>query len=90
MKPGTWNLEPPDWTPQSILDAGDQHWASLSEIAQRCCADLETGQVLAIISSEPSIHGGVAAWCVAAGHELLRVQDEGRGVCFWIRMGMTA
>lgn len=79
-----------NWTPRSILDAGDQNWPSLSEIVQRCCADLATGQVLAIISTDPGIQTGVAAWCVAAGHELLRVQHDRRGVCFWVRIGAVS
>lgn len=73
--------------PRVILDAGGETWAILGELVWRRFEDLAAGQVLELVTVEPSVRADIIAWCGSAGHELLQILDDGNGIRFWIRKG---
>ena len=71
--------------PQAILDAGGDASAILSAALYRCTDEMQAGQVLHVISQNPSTRIHVRDWCCVTGHELLRTQEDGNETLFWIR-----
>lgn len=71
--------------PRAIVDGGGSTWSTLSRIANRRIADLATGEVLEIISLEPSMRDDVAEWCRLDGHLLVQASTQGDGTRFWIQ-----
>jgi TusA-related sulfurtransferase len=71
--------------PRIMLEAGGELMSTLGNLAHRRMEELAPGQILELISSEPSTRTRVADWCGAAGHELLRLEIDGDVTRFWIR-----
>lgn len=71
--------------PRAVLEAGDETWVVLRASIVRRLTDLAPGDVLEIISSEPTARIEVAEWCRHSGNQLLRLLPEGDRTCFWIR-----
>lgn len=78
---------PPTDTPRAVLDAGGEIWAALSGGVGRLLDEIAGGAVLEIISREPSTRADIPAWCISAGHEMVRLLEEGNTTRFWIRKG---
>lgn len=72
-------------SPRAVLDAGGETWITLRDLIWRRITDLATGEVLQIISLEPSTRADVAEWCRHAGQDLLHMATEGDETRFWIR-----
>ena len=47
--------------------------------------DLNPGEVLHIVASDPSTHRDFANFCRFMGHELVRADVDGEVLHFWIR-----
>jgi tRNA 2-thiouridine synthesizing protein A len=71
--------------PQALLEGGGASFPVLVAAVQRRLTDLETGEVLEIVSLEPSTRTDVRVWCDASGHQLLRMLEDGEATQFWIR-----
>jgi tRNA 2-thiouridine synthesizing protein A len=71
--------------PQVVLDAGGETALSLSTALARCTHEMAGGQVLEVISMDPTARIDVMAWCRLTGHELLQMVGSGNESRFWIR-----
>jgi len=47
--------------------------------------ELAPGEVLEILSLEPSAPVEIVMWCRVMGHKLIRLQEDGEKTHFWIR-----
>lgn len=83
----THEIDPPSHAPRAVLDAGGELWAALSAAVERLLDEIASGAMLEIISLEPNIRADVPAWCASAGHEIVRMLEEGNATRFWIRKG---
>jgi tRNA 2-thiouridine synthesizing protein A len=46
---------------------------------------MESGQTLLMLADDPGSDPDMHAWCDETGHELLRMERDGRVYRFWIR-----
>lgn len=51
----------------------------------RAIKELEPGQVLEVISTDPGIKADIPAWCRAKGHEYLGFEENGETIRVYIR-----
>jgi TusA-related sulfurtransferase len=72
-------------TPQAILDAGGESWETIREVILRRMEELERGDILEIVSREPSTYHGITEWCWLVGHELIDVKVNGSETRLWIK-----
>ncbi|HZU12305.1 MAG TPA: sulfurtransferase TusA family protein [Chloroflexota bacterium] len=70
-----------------MVDGGGETWPTLSDLVSRRLAELSPGDILHVISEEPTVHPDIARWCLATGHDLLLVRHDADGTRFWIRKG---
>ncbi|WP_413299188.1 sulfurtransferase TusA family protein [Bacillus sp. 1P10SD] len=49
--------------------------------------DLEAGQILEIHTTDKGAKNDLAAWAKSGGHELLKYEEEGTVLKFWIKKG---
>jgi TusA-related sulfurtransferase len=76
-------------SPQAMLDAGGAVDAALSGPIRRRLRDLAAGQILEVVSREPTARLAIPAWCRLTGHELVREVHQGEEALFWIRKRHT-
>jgi TusA-related sulfurtransferase len=70
---------------RALVDAGGATDAVLSNAIRRRLRDLAAGQVLEVVSREPTARLSVPAWCRLTGHELVQHVDQDEESRFWIR-----
>lgn len=70
---------------RTILDAGGATWAMLTGPIYRRFEDMATGEILEIITPEPSMVADAAEWCRLTGHELVQTLAGGDSMRFFIR-----
>lgn len=51
--------------------------------------DMEPGEVLRIVATDPMAPVDIRGYTDTSGHELLEFQDQGEELIFWIRKGET-
>lgn len=72
----------------AVLDGGDLDCGSgLLLLIRKRIDPLETGQILEIQSSEPSVAEDLPAWCRMTGNELLTTARDGRRFRFHVSKG---
>ncbi|MGZ8578490.1 MAG: sulfurtransferase TusA family protein, partial [Actinomycetota bacterium] len=52
-----------------------------------CLSDLDVGQVLEVVSTNPALPHELPAWCRGTGHELVGSEPDGDAIRFHIRRG---
>ncbi|MGZ8566104.1 MAG: sulfurtransferase TusA family protein [Actinomycetota bacterium] len=52
-----------------------------------CLSDLDVGQVLEVVSTNPALPHELPAWCRGTGHELVASEPDGEAIRFRIRRG---
>jgi tRNA 2-thiouridine synthesizing protein A len=61
------------------LDAIGQDCATLTPIVAARMRQLQTGQVLEVVSDDPTSRSGLAAWSRLTGNALIASRDAGSG-----------
>ena len=70
--------------PQAFVDAGDRPWPQLEPVIRRALASLVSGDVLELVSGDPSTIMVVADWCTVEGYVLLNCVPGDESVTYWI------
>ncbi len=55
--------------------------------AKKAITEVEPGQVLEVLSTDPASKSDIPAWTKRVGHELLESLDEGELFKFYVRRG---
>lgn len=71
----------------AICDGGDLGCGELLILLMKRMKELQPGQVLLAITTDPGAVEDLPAWCRLQGHELLRMGDADRRPGYWIRKG---
>ncbi|MFH0765434.1 MAG: sulfurtransferase TusA family protein [Calditrichota bacterium] len=75
-------------TPDRRVDAfGLLCPAPLIKTAQ-AIKEMERGQILELLSTDPGAKSDLRTWCQANGHDYLDEAQEGRIIKIWIRKGI--
>lgn len=61
------------------LDAVGQDCATLTPIVAARMRQMRSGEVLEVVSDDPTSRTGLAAWSRLTGNSLLETQDDGSG-----------
>ena len=69
----------------ATVDLGQAGCGDLTPLIRGRLRELQSGQVLEVISEEPAAHEGIPAWSRLTGNELLRVTRESARSRFYIR-----
>jgi tRNA 2-thiouridine synthesizing protein A len=67
------------------VDLGQAGCGDLTPLIRGRLRELQSGQVLEVISEEPAAHEGIPAWSRLTGNELVRVTREPARSRFFIR-----
>lgn len=54
---------------------------------KKAMTDLEAGEVLEIHATDKGAKNDLSAWAKSGGHELIKHEDEGDVLKFWIKKG---
>jgi tRNA 2-thiouridine synthesizing protein A len=68
-----------------VVDLGQAGCGDLTPIIRGRMRELQTGQVLEVISEEPAAHEGIPAWSRLTGNQLLGTVQEPSRARFFIR-----
>ena len=69
----------------ATVDFGQAGCGDLTPLIRGRLRELESGQVLEVISEEPAAHEGIPAWSRLTGNELIRTVRESSRSRFFIR-----
>jgi len=72
-------MSSPSSRPDATLEGLGEACATLTPLIWRHIRQLQSGQVLEVISDDPAAADGVAAWSRLTGHELLTSVPESAG-----------
>lgn len=61
------------------LDAAGQDCATLTPIVAARMRQMRSGEVLEVVSDDPTSRTGLAAWSRLTGNALFKTQDDGSG-----------
>jgi tRNA 2-thiouridine synthesizing protein A len=73
--------------PDRILDCRTQFCPAPVLRARAEIDELERGQVLQIMASDPASREDISRWAKRTGHELLELREDGGELTFLIRKG---
>jgi tRNA 2-thiouridine synthesizing protein A len=73
--------------PDRILDCRNQFCPAPVLRARAEIDQLERGQVLQIMASDPASREDISRWAKRTGHELLELREDGGELTFLIRKG---
>jgi tRNA 2-thiouridine synthesizing protein A len=71
--------------PDMTVDAGGAGCADLTPLIRGRLRELQSGQVLEVVSADPAAHEGIPAWSRLTGNELLAAISDGDRLRFFIR-----
>src|SRR6266851_879561 len=69
----------------ATVDLGQTGCGDLTPFIRHRLRELQSGQVLEVISEEPAAHEGIPAWSRLTGNELLATFNESHRSRFFIR-----
>ena len=69
----------------AVLHGEDASCANLTPLIRGRLRQLESGQVLEVVTDEPTAEVDITAWCGLTGHALLAVREEAGTRRFYIR-----
>ena len=69
----------------ALLHGEDASCANLTPLIRGRLRQLESGQVLEVVTDEPTAEIDITAWCGLTGHALLAVREEAGTRRFTIR-----
>jgi tRNA 2-thiouridine synthesizing protein A len=69
----------------ATVDMGEAGCADLTPLIRGRIRELESGQVLEVLSADPTAHEGIPAWSRLTGNELIGTLREGGRSRFYIR-----
>ena len=69
----------------ATVDLGQAGCGDLTPMIRGRLRELQSGQVLEVISEEPAAHEGIPAWCRLTGNELVATITESSRSRFFIR-----
>jgi tRNA 2-thiouridine synthesizing protein A len=69
----------------ALLYGEDASCANLTPLIKARLRQLESGQVLEVVTDEPTAETDITAWCGLTGHALLAVREEAGTRRFTIR-----
>lgn len=72
-------------TPRAILVASGDALCEFGDLMRRRLDELADGQVLEVISRDPTLCADIPEWCARIGHELLAANETSPDVHFWIK-----
>lgn len=76
-----------DVKPDSVLDVKGLCCPMPVVKAKKAMDDIEIGQVLEIVGTDPGSKGDMPAWAKRAGHEFLGATEDGEVFHFFVRKG---
>ena len=68
----------------AVLEGGDANCATLTPLVKAAIRELASGQVLEIVSSDPSAEADIASWSRLTGNPLVGARSEGTHQHFYI------
>ncbi len=74
-----------DITVAETLEGGDANCATLTPLIKSRLTDLESGEVLEVVTSEPTAERDIVSWCNLTGHTLAGVHLDGSMKRFFVR-----
>jgi len=74
-------------TSDKILDAKGLACPMPIVKTKKAMNELESGQVLEILTTDKGAKNDLAAWAKSSGHELLNYEEENDVLRFWIKKG---
>ena len=69
----------------ATVDLGQAGCGDMTPLIRGRMRELQSGQVLEVISEEPAAHEGIPAWSRLTGNELLATRTESARSRFFIR-----
>ena len=72
-------------TPDLTVDMGQAGCGDLTPLIRGRMRELQSGQVLEVVSEEPAAHEGIPAWSRLTGNELIGTVRESSRSRFFIR-----
>jgi tRNA 2-thiouridine synthesizing protein A len=69
----------------ATVDMGQAGCGDLTPFIRGRIRELQSGQVLEVISDEPAAHAGIPAWCRLTGNDLIGTRTEAGRARFYIR-----
>ena len=75
----------PEFEVAARLDGGDASCATLTPLVKASLRDLTSGQVLEIVSSEPTAGVDLASWSALTGNPVIATRAEGERNRFYVR-----
>jgi TusA-related sulfurtransferase len=69
----------------ATLDSGEQTCATLILAVRDAISPLAAGEILAVISRDPSARLDLPAWCRMTGHSYLGLEDLDDGAIHYLR-----
>lgn len=73
--------------PSAVLDGGEEEWDVLVPAVERTVSRVAPGDVLEIVSHNPSSRVAVPIWCLLRSHELLSMVVDGSCTSYLVRRG---
>ncbi len=74
-----------DITVAETLEGGDANCATLTPLIKSRLSDLASGEVLEVVTSEPTAERDIVSWCNLTGHTLVGVRPDGSMKRFFVR-----
>lgn len=71
--------------PNAVLDGGDAGCATLTPLVRARLRELNSGDVLELVASDPGAAADLASWSNLTGNPLIGVRDEGARRRYFIR-----
>ena len=73
--------------PDRVLDCRGQYCPAPVLRAREEIDQLQTGQVLQVVCSDPASREDIARWAKRAGHELVGLNEEDGALVFYVKKG---
>ena len=68
-----------------VLEATSATCATLTPLIRARIRQLASGEVLEVLSDDPSARDGISAWCRLTGNELVGEHESPDGVRYYVR-----
>lgn len=72
-------------TPDKVLDASGLNCPLPVLKTKKALEELQSGQILEVITTDPGAKADIPAFCNRTGHELIETVEEGGKIIFYLR-----
>jgi tRNA 2-thiouridine synthesizing protein A len=76
-----------EWEEDFVVDASGLRCPEPLMVARNKMMDMNTGQVLKLIATDPSTSWDIPNYCNYLGHDLVNKEEKDKHYYYWIRKG---